>query len=81
MATTIISSQTEQWAHLPPAVKEEIDVFETELWHPGLYGLLSTFKTEFLRVTGPGLLPLVSSSCSTSFSRTLSSSKSLVWAG
>lgn len=31
MATTIIPSQTEQWAHLPPAVREEIDVFETEL--------------------------------------------------
>ena len=31
MATTIIPSHTEQWAHLPAAVKEEIDVFETEL--------------------------------------------------
>lgn len=31
MATTIIPSQTKQWAHLPPAVREEIDVFETEL--------------------------------------------------
>jgi sulfite reductase (ferredoxin) len=31
MATTISTVGSERWAHLPPAVREELDVFETEL--------------------------------------------------
>jgi sulfite reductase (ferredoxin) len=31
MATTIPTVGSERWAHLPPAVREELDVFETEL--------------------------------------------------
>jgi sulfite reductase (ferredoxin) len=31
MATTIPTVGSERWAHLPPAIREELDVFETEL--------------------------------------------------